>query len=296
MTRNTVLRLLVFAIGIPLLVVSAFVGRDSGLPLFGALAIVVSAVAAREISYFFPRATHLYRGARIIIPLIGGIVPLAGYLPLVVPAVGAAMTRLPASAVIMVTVLIAAVVMASQVGRTRSDEFSTIVATVALHIFLLIYPGLFAWHAVRLVTLPHASETVLLFLLAVYLNDSTAWLTGRLFGQLTRGSHPPVAISPNKSLAGFVGGFVASILTVEVMFRLFPHLLPAGIVSRLAFGAAIGLAAIFGDLVESALKRSASLKDSGQMIPGRGGLLDSIDSALYAAPFFYYGYALLFIN
>ena len=53
-------------------------------------------------------------------------------------------------------------------------------------------------------------------------------------------------------------------------------------------GSAVGIATILGDLIESAIKRSATSKDSGQLIPGRGGILDSVDSVLYAAPVFYY--------
>jgi phosphatidate cytidylyltransferase len=53
-------------------------------------------------------------------------------------------------------------------------------------------------------------------------------------------------------------------------------------------GLIVGVSVIMGDLIESALKRSATSKDSGSLIPGRGGVLDSIDSVLYAAPVFYY--------
>ena len=60
-----------------------------------------------------------------------------------------------------------------------------------------------------------------------------------------------------------------------------------------AMGLVVGCAAIVGDLFESALKRSAGVKDSGTMVPGRGGFLDSIDSLLFAAPAFY-GMSLLF--
>ena len=64
----------------------------------------------------------------------------------------------------------------------------------------------------------------------------------------------------------------------------------------LILGFTTGLAVILGDLGESVLKRSAGLKDSGVLIPGRGGILDSIDSVALAAPVFYIGYKLLFIS
>jgi phosphatidate cytidylyltransferase len=180
--------------------------------------------------------------------------------------------------------------------RRTAGEISHIVQVVSAHLFLLVYPGLFTWHAARLVSLEANSELILVFLLAVYLNDSMAWLFGRLFGhhEQTHRSGPAVAVSPNKSWTGFVAGFLASIAVVGLTGRLWPAILPGPTVLHLILGAVVGLAAITGDLVESGLKRSAAVKDSGQLIPGRGGLLDSIDSALFTAPFFYYGVVILY--
>lgn len=192
--------------------------------------------------------------------------------------------------------LISVVVLATQPLKQHAEEYPGIIPTVTAHVFLMIYPGLFAWHVVRITSLPHASLLIVVFLLATYLNDSAAWLFGRLFGKMTTrpGAPPPVAISPNKSLIGFLGGFLASPLVMVVAGILVPQLLPGTIARRVVFGMCIGIATIFGDLAESALKRSASVKDSGDMIPGRGGLLDSIDSPLFAAPVFFYGFVILF--
>jgi phosphatidate cytidylyltransferase len=72
-----------------------------------------------------------------------------------------------------------------------------------------------------------------------------------------------------------------------------PRLLPP-LPSGLILGFLLGAAASLGDLVESALKRSSGVKDSGSIIPGRGGVLDSIDSIAFAAPVFYAVYRILF--
>jgi phosphatidate cytidylyltransferase len=66
-----------------------------------------------------------------------------------------------------------------------------------------------------------------------------------------------------------------------------PSLMPTGVLEGIGFTLVIGVAVILGDLVESGLKRSASVKDSGVVIPGRGGLLDSVDSMLLSAPLFF---------
>ncbi|TVR67598.1 MAG: phosphatidate cytidylyltransferase [Spirochaetaceae bacterium] len=293
MTNNTLSRLLVFFIGIPMLGASAFLFPEAGLPFFALIATTASALGAREAAGFFPEKTRRYRFSGLVIPLLGGIVPLTGYVSFRFPE-----SVTPGFAVIGVIMLTSATVMGFQVFRDHGGDYAGILPTVTTHLFILIYPGLFVWHALRLVTLPRPSHLLMIFLLATYLNDSAAWFFGRLFGKATTrpGSPPPVAISPNKSMIGFIGGFLTSPLVILVAARLYPDILPGSILSHILFGALIGIATITGDLVESALKRSAAVKDSGQLVPGRGGLLDSIDSSLFAAPFFYYGYVLFFLG
>ncbi|MCL1818410.1 MAG: phosphatidate cytidylyltransferase, partial [Spirochaetaceae bacterium] len=144
---------------------------------------------------------------------------------------------------------------------------------------------LFGVYIIRLTDLPHAGAVFLLFLAVSYFNDSFAWLTGVLWGKNTRNI---LAVSPNKSLVGFAGGFLASILVVTAAALLWPGYFPFSLPRAVLLGCAIGITTILGDLSESAMKRSAGVKDSGALIPGRGGLLDSIDSPLFSAPAFYY--------
>ncbi len=293
MTRNTILRLLVFFIGIPVLGLSAFLFPAQGLPIFALIAIGASALAAVEASAFFPRRIWAYRYSTMAILFMGAIVPVVGYLAARIPGMPS-----PGFSVMGTIMLVTAGVMALQVFRDHNGDYAGILPTVTTHLFILVYPGLFVWHALRLVNLSHPSHVVVIFLLATYLNDSNAWFFGRLFGKATTrpGASPPVAISPNKSVIGFIGGFIASPLVIVVAGIAFPEILPGTVLTHVVFGAVIGAATITGDLVESALKRSAAVKDSGQLIPGRGGLLDSIDSSLFAAPFFYYGYVLFFVG
>ena len=87
---------------------------------------------------------------------------------------------------------------------------------------------------------------------------------------------------------GFAAGVLASVGVALLFKAVLPGLLPIGYGGTALFGAVAGLLTIAGDLVESALKRSAFVKDSGGIIPGRGGILDSIDSWLLTAPMFYF--------
>jgi phosphatidate cytidylyltransferase len=102
-----------------------------------------------------------------------------------------------------------------------------------------------------------------------------------------------IKASPNKSILGFIGGFLGSIavgiLAYFIFFDIFGHLL-----KMIILGFITALAAIIGDLAESVMKRSAQIKDSGNVIPGRGGILDSIDSIIFAAPAYYITIQFLF--
>jgi phosphatidate cytidylyltransferase len=160
---------------------------------------------------------------------------------------------------------------------------------------IMIYPGLFMAWIVQMAVFPKAGLVILVFFLVAFLNDSAAWLAGILLGEGNRGVVP---VSPKKSVAGFAGGLAASVGTGLLAVRFFPAAFTSTMMPSYPAGALLGLgagaAAILGDLAESALKRSAGVKDSGTLILGRGGALDSIDSLALAAPVYYIIYQVLF--
>jgi phosphatidate cytidylyltransferase len=117
---------------------------------------------------------------------------------------------------------------------------------------------------------------VLLLLLMVWAYDTGAYFVGRRYGQRRFLSH----ISPSKTYAGLLGGIAAATIVSGVMLAA----LGQSPVGAIALGPLVSLAAQAGDLAESMLKRAAGVKDSGRLIPGHGGLLDRVDSFLFAAP------------
>ncbi len=149
-------------------------------------------------------------------------------------------------------------------------------------LFMVIYPGWLIWWVSRLTWFDNARFVLLFFALTVFINDSAAWLFGVCFGK-KRGIF---AVSPNKSLEGFLGGTLGSIVVVFVTSRLVPEILPHPLWQLLLFAVIIAAVTFLGDLTESALKRSVNVKDSGNIIFGRGGMFDSVDSILFTAPFF----------
>lgn len=123
------------------------------------------------------------------------------------------------------------------------------------------------------------SQTLLLLIFVmIWMNDTGAFLVG-----CTIGKHRLFErISPKKSWEGFWGGMVFSILSGVVYYYLIDqtHCIPFYIV----LGVVVTIFATFGDLVESMFKRSIGVKDSGNLIPGHGGILDRIDSLLFVLP------------
>jgi phosphatidate cytidylyltransferase len=144
----------------------------------------------------------------------------------------------------------------------------------------IVYIGmpLGALAAVRFVA---GREAVMLLLATIVISDSGQYYSGRTFGR--RPLAP--AISPKKTIEGAIGGMVLGTAAMVLGgLWVFPD---ANLVLLILTAAAVVALGIVGDLFESLLKRSAGVKDSSQLIPGHGGVLDRIDSWLFASPIYY---------
>ena len=165
------------------------------------------------------------------------------------------------------------------------NGFDSTLSEVGAAFSAILYPGYFGLFLIRIATLPYPVFGYLSFLSAVFANDTAAYVFGMLFGKSTRGVSK---ISPNKSIPGFIAGPVFSVVVTWLFFIGKRSLFGDNLLLAFVTGAAVGIATIIGDLFESAIKRSAGVKDSGILIPGRGGVLDSVDSVVIAAPVFYF--------
>lgn len=125
-------------------------------------------------------------------------------------------------------------------------------------------------------SLPRGLSWLLVILLGVWGFDSAAFFAGRHLGRYKLAPR----ISPAKTWEGLLGGFVLSIIAALVL-----TVVPLGVPWYLAIllGALVGIAATLGDLAESFLKRQTNVKDSGQVMPGHGGMLDRVDSLMFVA-------------
>jgi len=131
-----------------------------------------------------------------------------------------------------------------------------------------------------------AIGSVLFLLLMTQLNDVCQYVWGKLLGR-----HKILPkVSPNKTWEGFFGGLITMTLCATILA---PALTPLNYTQGLFAAVLIGLSGFFGDVVISSVKRDLQIKDSGNLIPGHGGLLDRLDSIIYTAPlFFHYLYYL----
>ena len=146
----------------------------------------------------------------------------------------------------------------------------------------LAYVGLLGAHIVLVRELPSGMDWVFLAVFGTFAVDTAAYAVGRAVG---RHKLAP-AISPGKTVEGTLGGLAGGFAAVILLNYFLGLRLEAALIVPLA--ALLGLAAVLGDLAESILKRGMQVKDSSDMIPGHGGLLDRLDSLLFTFPVVYF--------
>ena len=194
------------------------------------------------------------------------------------------------------------------VAGMRRDPLSQSLPDAASSFLLLPYIGLSLASMVVLRSHSNGALFLLYVLLLVWAGDTAAYYVGRAIGKHKLAPR----ISPGKTWEGTIASTIAAVSVALLLFRylqpisfalqhirllspivaLYPSAAPSRIpiLSVIAFAISVNVAAQLGDLVESMLKRGGSIKDSGTLLPGHGGILDRIDALLFAAPvgwFFY---------
>lgn len=127
-------------------------------------------------------------------------------------------------------------------------------------------------------------ELIIGILILIWVNDSFALLVGKNFGKRKLF----VSVSPRKTQEGFLGGLVFALLAAYLISNYYTVL---STLNWVIIASIVSIIGTLGDLVESKYKRFANIKDSGNLMPGHGGIFDRLDSLLFAAPFVY-----LYIN
>lgn len=162
----------------------------------------------------------------------------------------------------------------------RRRENSGVIVGISTTIFGILYVSWFLSFLIRIRYLADGIGLLAAVLIITKLGDIGAYTIGIRFGKT-----PLIPrISPKKSVEGAIGGFIFSILG-SLACRIF---LPFLFLHLIFIGAFLGILSQLGDLSESLMKRDCQVKDSGNIFPGLGGVLDLIDSLLFTAPAFYF--------
>lgn len=264
-------RLLVFFIGIPLVLAFVFFDVYDHL-LLHALIVLISALAASE---FYDMAKDKYKMfPKWYIVISSLILPLSTYI----------LNIFGKSSEITPWIFSFEILIMMAIEVFSEKNFDKTFEKLSSSTLIIFYCGFMITFISRMAGLENSTHYIALFLILVFMCDSSAWFFGILFGKSTRGY---VAASPNKSIIGFIGGILGSAVFGLLFSWIFSEIIPFSPWKILLTSLLTSICAIIGDLVESVFKRSLGKKDSGVIIPGRGGVLDSIDSILAAAPVFY---------
>jgi phosphatidate cytidylyltransferase len=156
------------------------------------------------------------------------------------------------------------------------------VPNIGVTLFGVLYIGLLGAFAALILDIPVQGVSILL----VAAFAGVGYDVGGFFIGQRMGKTPLTDISPGKTVEGLAGGMIASLVAVLIVSRFFGPFDSFG--KALVFGVCLAIAAPFGDLCESLLKRDLGLKDMGSILPGHGGVLDRFDGMLFVLPAAYY--------
>lgn len=173
---------------------------------------------------------------------------------------------------------------AAELRRRDHDGFLTNWALTALGV---LYIGALGAHLFLLRGLAGGAPLLGIALLATWATDTFAYIAGHAWGRRPFFQE----ISPKKTWEGAIGGITAALLVFGILASIY------GVHPALAFvgGFGLGIAGTVGDLVESLIKRQVGVKDSGSLLAGHGGVLDRLDSMLFAVTFAYYFFVLVHV-
>ncbi len=185
---------------------------------------------------------------------------------------------------VFILTTIAAVTMGMRVPASESASAHTGASSCALGTGLsLVYISVPVVILLYISELRYAPALLAIAMAGVGVFDTACYFIGKFFGKSTAGIFH---MSPKKSLTGLLGGIVATIAIGVPLLNMLPQLFANQLFKILFLVLGLIIGAFYGDLFASVLKRTAGVKDSGKLVRGRGGVLDSIDSFLFAMPVF----------
>ena len=179
-------------------------------------------------------------------------------------------------------ILLGLVILASMADQTirygKEDQFAAL--NFCITIAGVLYLGWLGSYMISIRMMPNGEWLLLLVLPSVWLADVGAYLVGRRFGKRKLAPH----VSPNKTWEGYIGGLIFGVLGTGLLTYLWAARIPLfSPWMGMLFGLVISMFSPLGDLGESMIKRQFGVKDSSRILPGHGGIMDRIDSWLWAS-------------
>jgi phosphatidate cytidylyltransferase len=160
-----------------------------------------------------------------------------------------------------------------------------VLQSLGIMVFALLYIPFLLSHVLLLFQVESGRRWIFFLFFVIFAGDTGAYYAGHRWG---RHKLWP-AVSPGKTVEGAVGGLLSSLAIALLVGKLLLSLGQFGTTFLLSVGFVIALAGQMGDLMESMLKRVSQVKDASSILPGHGGLLDRLDSLIFAFPLTYYG-------
>lgn len=261
--NNTLLRALTGSVFVFLIVGALWLGIGSTL-------LVMSLFLILGLNEFF----NLFKDNKIIQPAVE--LSIVGNLIIFGILIGTGLEVIPGKSFALIFPILF-ILFLSELWRKKENPILNI-GLIAFSVFYLVIPFFLIISLTQMSD--HNSPLAIGMFLLIWTNDTFAYLTGRILGKTKLFER----ISPKKTWEGTIGGILFTVL-VAYLLGLWNADYPPFFWIVAAF--IISPCSIFGDLLESLFKRSLNIKDSGNILPGHGGILDRFDAALFAIPFFY---------
>ena len=183
------------------------------------------------------------------------------------------------------TATVAVIFVALTIHLLLYAKQKAVLQSLGAMVFAQLYIPFLLSHVLLLFQVPSGRRWIFFLFFVIFAGDTGAFYAGHRWG---RHKLWP-AVSPGKTVEGAVGGLLSSLATALLVGKLLLSLGEFGITFLLSLGLVIALAGQMGDLMESMIKRVSQVKDASSILPGHGGLLDRLDSLIFAFPLTYYG-------
>ncbi|MEJ2429652.1 MAG: phosphatidate cytidylyltransferase [Deltaproteobacteria bacterium] len=258
-------RWLTAAVALPVL--AFIIGLGPGWLLLGLVVLVTTGGMLELLSLLLPETKSWVRIAALA---AGLLLPLATYWKGILG---------------LNTGTVAAIFLALTIHLLLYAKQKPVLQSLGAMVFAQLYIPFLLSHVLLLLQVPSGRRWIFFLFFVIFAGDTGAYYVGHRWG---RHKLWP-AVSPKKTVEGAIGGLLSSLAVALLVGKLLLSLGDFGTTFLLSLGLVIALAGQIGDLMESMLKRVSHVKDASSILPGHGGLLDRLDSLIFAFPLTYYG-------